>query len=596
MHDDPDGLTMTMSATPREAALPTAAPFLVVIEENASWRHVLPAAGVVTIGRVPGCEIELKDPTASRRHAQLRIDGGRVLVSDLGSYNGTLVNGEIVVGERELRAGDLVQVSATSLSFHRPERRTAQRAVVDDATFHQRLELELERARRFQRPLAVVAIRLESEGTRAAGARALAGALRAVDLVGTDGAAGLLVMAPELPADEVPRVAARITELVAAGHPHLGVASFPDDAVDVATLLASARAAAASAAVGQAATATAIARHLTLGELSIVIAEPAVARMFALIERMAASDLPILVTGETGSGKESAARAVHHFSRRQHGPLVMLNCAAIPEGLVESELFGHEKGAFTGAAATKVGLFEAATGGTLFLDEIGELPLPTQAKLLRALDGARITRVGAVVERAVDVRIVAATNRDLPAEVKAGRFREDLYFRLGGATVAVPPLRERPRELPLLARELLAAARARLGREPVAIGAAAMHALARYRWPGNVRELKNAIEYAAAVVDGDEVDVWHLPPAIAGDAEPPDAEPAVTGDAEAPPTATFRPIAEELRALERKRMIQALEAAGGVQTRAAELLRMPRRTFVAKFKEYELADVVRRRD
>ncbi len=302
-----------------------------------------------------------------------------------------------------------------------------------------------------------------------------------------------------------------------------------------------------------------------------------------------------LVTGETGSGKESAARAVHHFSPRRAGPMVSLNCAAIPEGLVESELFGHEKGAFSGAAATKVGLFEAATGGTLFLDEIGELPLGTQAKLLRALDGAKITRVGAVVERAIDVRIVAATNRDLLAEVKAGRFREDLYFRLGGATVAVPPLRDRPRDLPLLARELLVAARTRMGRDAVGIGGSAMHVLAQHRWPGNVRELKHAMEYAAAIVDGDEVDVWHLPPAIAGDADDVDVD---DGDAATSPrsVASFRPIAEELRALERKRMVQALEAARGVQTRAAELLRMPRRTFVAKVKEYELAEVARRRD
>jgi len=587
-------MTMTMSATPRESTLPQLAPFLVVIEESASWRFVLPSAGAVTIGRVSGCEIELKDPTASRKHALLRVDGGHVLVSDLGSYNGTLVNGEVVVGERELHAGDLLQVSATALSFHRPERRPGPRAIIDDAAFHQRLELELERARRFQRTLTVIALRIDGgSAARGAAAHALAGALRAVDVLATDGTAGLLVMAPELAPDEVPRVIARITVAIAGWRAHLGIARFPDDAVDEATLLASARAAAASAAVGQAATATAIARRLSLGGVEVLIAEPAMTRMFALIERMAASDLPILVTGETGSGKESAARAVHHFSPRRAGPMVSLNCAAIPEGLVESELFGHEKGAFSGATATKVGLFEAASGGTIFLDEIGELPLGTQSKLLRALDGAKITRVGAVIERAIDVRIVAATNRDLPAEVKAGRFREDLYFRLGGATVAVPPLRERPRELPLLARELLAAARARLGRDPVVISGSAMHVLAQYRWPGNVRELKNAIEYAAAVVDGDEVDVWHLPPAIAGDAEPIDDD----GAAEAArPVASFRPIAEELRALERKRMIQALEAASGVQTRAAELLRMPRRTFVAKVKEYELAEVARRRD
>jgi DNA-binding NtrC family response regulator len=591
---------MTMSVTPKQPAVAATSPFLVVIEEQSSWRFTLPASGVVTIGRVAGCEVALSDPTASRRHAQLRIADGEIHVSDLGSYNGTMVNGEVVVGERELRSGDLIQICATSLSFHRPERRSEPRVVVDEATLHQRLGLELERARRFQRPLTVIALRFEDGVVaRVAAANALAAAVRAVDIVGTDGAAGLLVLAPELPADEAPAVALRIAAVAAAWSPHVGVATCPHDAVDSATLLATARAAASSAPAGEAITASAAARRLDLDGVRVLVAEPAMARLFALIERVAASDLPILVHGETGAGKESGARAVDHFSRRRGGPLVSINCAAIPDGLVESELFGHEKGAFSGATAAKVGLFEAASGGTVFLDEIGELPLGTQSKLLRALDGHKITRVGSVVERAIDVRIVAATNRELQAEVKAGRFREDLYFRLGGATVSVPPLRERPRDLPLLARELLDAARARLEREPVGLSSTAMHVLAQHRWPGNVRELKNAMEYAAAVVDTDDVEAWHLPPSLVGEAEPEAPAAAAGADTDAPVTPTpaagvprgfqsFRPIAEELRALERKRMVQALEVAGGVQTRAAELLRMPRRTFVAKMKEYEL--------
>jgi DNA-binding NtrC family response regulator len=476
--------------------------------------------------------------------------------------------------------------------------------VLDDAALHQRLALELERSRRFQRTLSVIAVKLGAAAAVRGAAATVAGAVRTVDLVGRDGDVGLLVLAPELPADEAPEVAGRIARMLGVHQPHVGVATFPHDAIDAASLLATARAAASGAPAGQAITASANARRLELDGVQVLIAEPAMARMFALIERMAASDLPILVHGETGAGKESAARAVHHFSRRRGHELISINCAAIPEGLVESELFGHEKGAFSGATATKVGLFEAASGGTVFLDEIGELPLGTQAKLLRALDGHKITRVGAVQERAIDVRIVAATNRDLAAEVKAGRFREDLYFRLSGATVSVPPLRERPRDLPLLARTLLDAARARLGREPIGLSPAAMHALAQHRWPGNVRELKNVMEYAAALADTDEVEAWNLPPSLVGDGD--SAEPT---EPDAPPSAAepstsgfdtpaggiprgfhgFRPIAEELRALERKRMIQALAAAGGVQTRAAELLRMPRRTFVAKMKEYEIS-------
>jgi two-component system response regulator AtoC len=289
---------------------------------------------------------------------------------------------------------------------------------------------------------------------------------------------------------------------------------------------------------------------------------------------------------------------VHHRSPRRAEPFVAVNCAALPETLAESVLFGHERGAFSGALAMQVGQFEAADHGTLFLDEVGELSLAIQAKLLRALDGRTIQRIGAPRERAIDVRVVTATNRDLRAEVTAGRFREDLYFRLCGAIVRVPPLRERPRELPVLARELLAQACERLGREVPAIGVRAMESLARHPWPGNVRELRHAMEFAAASLDGDEVETWHLPEGIADEAEPA-SEPTAPAPAAALASITaapsspsrFRPIAEEVRELERRRMIQALTATGGVQTRAAELLRMPRRTFVAKMRDYGLHEL-----
>jgi DNA-binding NtrC family response regulator len=332
----------------------------------------------------------------------------------------------------------------------------------------------------------------------------------------------------------------------------------------------------------------------------VVVADPAMVQLYALVKRLAASDLPVLISGETGVGKENAAFAVHHGSRRASGPFVTVNCAALPEGLVESELFGHDKGAFTGAGAAKAGILESAHGGTVFLDEVGELPLAVQARFLRALEARRITRVGEVRERPIDIRVVAATHRDLEAEVRAGRFRQDLYFRLGAATVLLPPLRERPREVPLLARVFLERACQALGRREMVLAADTLAALARYEWPGNVRELRNLMDYAAAAVADDVLEPHHLPRRMRGGSPAEPAEPAepkggsvAPAPAPAPAPAlgggpSFRPLAEELRALERQRMEEALRAADGVQTRAAALLGMPIRTFSFKMRQLGL--------
>ena len=311
-------------------------------------------------------------------------------------------------------------------------------------------------------------------------------------------------------------------------------------------------------------------------EWMITVADPVMIRAYQVLARLARSDLPVLVTGETGVGKEHAARALHHGSRRARGKLVALNCAALPDALVESELFGYERGAFSGAAAAKPGLLEEADGGTLFLDEVGELSIAAQAKLLRALELRRVSRLGAVREQAVDVRFVAATNRDLAAEVRAGRFRHDLLFRLNAATVALPPLRERPSEIRQLAQAFLE--RASVG---LVLSESAHDRLLRYAWPGNVRELKHVMEYVAVIVDDPVVEPGDLPPPL-GDA--PAADPPLLE-----PGQPFRPVADEMRELERRRMVEALAAARGIQKRAAALIAMPLRTFAMKAKQYGLA-------
>jgi DNA-binding NtrC family response regulator len=243
---------------------------------------------------------------------------------------------------------------------------------------------------------------------------------------------------------------------------------------------------------------------------------PAMAEVYRLLEQAAKLDITVLLAGETGTGKELAARAVHSHGARKERRFVPVNCGALPAELVESELFGHARGAFTGAAGAKPGLFEEAEGGTLFLDEIGELPLAVQVKLNRVLQEKESRRVGDVKATPVDVRVIAATHRDLKAETQAGRFREDLFYRLNVFPVRLPPLRERREDVPLLASHFLAKHAHALRRELAGFDAEALRALAGYPWPGNVRELENAVERAVALAAGARVTVNDLPPDVTG--------------------------------------------------------------------------------
>ena len=299
-----------------------------------------------------------------------------------------------------------------------------------------------------------------------------------------------------------------------------------------------------------------------------LVLDPAMKRLHELAARVARGTIGILLIGETGVGKEVLAEHVHRSSPRATGPLIRVNCAALTDSLIESELFGHEKGAFTGALRERAGLIEAADGGTVFLDEIGEVSSPVQSKLLRVLEDRRVLRVGATTPRAVDVRFVAATNRDLEAEVEAGRFRRDLYFRLAGAVLSLPPLRDRPLEIEALARRFAAEAASRLGQPVPELADEALAVLRIHRWPGNVRELRNAIERAVLLVEGSTIEPRHLPFA-----------PAVP----APPPVN---LARDLAAIERERILAGLAACGGNQTRAAAALGIPRRTLIKRLIDY----------
>ncbi|MHB8766769.1 MAG: sigma-54 dependent transcriptional regulator, partial [Deferrisomatales bacterium] len=291
---------------------------------------------------------------------------------------------------------------------------------------------------------------------------------------------------------------------------------------------------------------------------------PPMQEVLRMVERVAPTGVTVLVCGESGTGKELVARRLHQLAGRR-GPFVAVNCSAIPEGLMESELFGHVKGSFTGAVADKPGLFEAAHGGTLFLDEVGELPLTLQPKLLRALQEGKVKRVGGNREVAVDVRIVSATNKELRAEVAAGRFREDLYYRLNVVALEIPPLRDRRDDIPLLAQHFLQKYAAQFRRGVRGFAREALERLEGYGYPGNVRELENLVERAVALEAGEYLSCQSLPAHVGCDAEPargrlPDlAEPAFD-------------LEKLLESVERRYLDEALGRAGGNKTEAARLL------------------------
>ena len=300
----------------------------------------------------------------------------------------------------------------------------------------------------------------------------------------------------------------------------------------------------------------------------------------ALIDRIARSSVNVLILGETGVGKERMAERLHARSRRAAGPLIKINCPALAESLIESELFGHEKGAFTGAVAARAGVIEAADGGTLFLDEVGELSPAMQAKLLRVLEQREVLRVGAARPITVDVRFVAATNRDLAAMAQAGAFRQDLYYRLDGITVRVPALRERPGELALIARELLVEACKREGVAPVpSLSAEALAALRAHPWPGNVRELRNVLDRALLRWTGGPIMPAHLELAAAPVA-------AAGAPAGGGPGVDAGELRDDVDAFEKQRILAVLERCGGNQTRAAEELGISRRTLVSRLQAW----------
>jgi nitrogen regulation protein NR(I) len=322
---------------------------------------------------------------------------------------------------------------------------------------------------------------------------------------------------------------------------------------------------------------------------------PAMKSIYDMIARVADSPSTVLVTGESGTGKELIAKALHRGSSRRDKPLIKVNCAAIPKDLVESELFGYERGAFTGAVGSKPGRFELADGGTLFLDEIGEVPVEMQVKLLRALQESEFERVGGIKTLHVDVRLIAATNRDLKQLIADGRFREDLYYRLAVVPIALPSLRERREDIPLLVRHFIQKYNDRLGKHVDGIEDEALQLLVGYAWPGNIRELENLMERSVLFADGPLIQASALPDALrerGAQAPIPIAAVGPLGAIAAPSGASMKEIVRHAQAeLEKELITRALEETGGNVTRAAKRLQISRKSLQVKMKELGLRGV-----
>jgi DNA-binding NtrC family response regulator len=447
-----------------------------------------------------------------------------------------------------------------------------------------RLDIEAERSVRYRRPLAIAVIATDRD-MKAEQLEGVLSCLRQPDEAYLLGPRTVLLLLPETSDKaEIPvrRVLRHLGDKAAGG-----IAQCPADGSDAASLIEAAQRAAARAHLGEIESARFDTNVFELAGHRIVVADPVSRQLFGLVRRLSRSTIPVLLVGETGTGKEVTAAALHCLSPRREGPFVAVNCAALPESLLESELFGHERGAFSGAERARAGLLESASGGTMLLDEISEASPRVQAELLRVIETQTVRRLGAVAEMHIDVRLVAATNRPVQPDLDSGRLRRDLYYRLGAAAVRLPPLRERPGDIEPLWHLFIEDACRRLGRPALGLSEEAKQRLLHADFPGNVRQLRQLAEYLAAVVDGPLAGVEHLEDRIESHVSPSspleEAQPLENG--------ALSNLAQEVRQLEIRRIRQALEASHGVRVRAAEILGMPLRTLVAKIARYGLSDI-----
>lgn len=521
------------------------------------------------LGRGPVCQIRVDSRSLSREHARFTWSKGRVQVEDLASKNGVLLNGARVQREY-VSSGDVLALGDVTVHIHvrgaalEQEASPAQAPLPFDR-WRNRLEDEILRARTFKRALSVVALRASESDSNEAFVR-LRGAMRAVDSLTRYSPNVWLILLAEAPRQDA-EARARMLSGAFKEPVVSSVAVYPEasssDAL-IESALDPLKPRAKSPAQAKPA--------------SAVIADPAMVRVYETIARVAGAPLTVLVLGETGVGKELVARALHDQSPRAAGPFRALNCGAIAETLIESELFGHERGAFTGADGVRAGAFEQAHQGTLFLDEVGELSPHAQASLLRVLETRRVVRVGGSREVDVDVRIVAATHRDLSMRVQENSFRADLWYRLEGLVLEIPPLRSRPLDLAPLSEHFLTSIAKEMGARRRTLSTQALEALARYAWPGNVRQLRNVLERACIICSGDEIELVDLPVAIASSVEGGDGSEETAGNG----------LTVQVRAYEGRLIRSVLAKANGNLSEAARQLGIPRRTLAYRIRVLDL--------
>jgi transcriptional regulator with GAF, ATPase, and Fis domain len=637
---------------------------LVVIEgPDAGREFELPLRGG-GIGRGEGNLIQLTDPTVSRVHGLIELrDGALSWIDDSGKPR-TLINGAPPTVHR-LEAGDEIVLGATKMAFLPVEG-----VAVTKASSHVTMEVSSaqlfaltgrdDTARRYLAAIAELGHRLRAESAagRDAVARAACDAARtALDAhrafvlsAGRRPAPVAASIGPgdspqlQIPQELIEKVLQGGVVTAETGGRALIAAPVHGGADEIVAVLwidrkgaawaeADAQAASCIAQLTSAAwvgadTRDQLARRadaleeqleVSVGANEFIGRSAAALRVLEFVKRVGPSDATILLGGESGSGKEMVARGIHRASRRSKGPCVAVNCAALTESLIESELFGHEKGAFTGATEKKAGRFEMADRGTLFLDEVGELPLGLQTKFLRVLEERRFERVGGQKAIEVDVRVVAATNRDLSEMVRRGTFREDLFYRLSVIHTDVPPLRERLDDVVILADHFLARFKHQAGRRITGFSSAAMDVMSRYSWPGNVRELRNAVERAVVLGDRDQIQPGDLPPQVLGGPLPsmrtrnsPPTPPlgssisqpiiplpiiehtptplavAATAMPYTGTTGPRAPVARSLRDLEKEGILAALAATNGNKAQAASILEIDRSTLYKKLKDYDI--------